>query len=77
MLGYCIMGLLVYSVMISLGEMIAYLPIAGGHITLAARFVDPAFAFALGWNYWVSYIYQHVILAFGAHSFFLYLLYFW
>ena len=32
--------------------MIAYLPIAGGHITLAERFVDPAFSFAMGWNYW-------------------------
>ena len=32
--------------------MIAYLPIAGGHIALAERFVDPGFSFALGWNYW-------------------------
>ena len=32
--------------------MIAYLPIAGGHITLAERFVDRSFSFALGWNYW-------------------------
>jgi amino acid transporter len=32
--------------------MIAFLPIAGGHITLAERFVDPAFSFAMGWNYW-------------------------
>ena len=32
--------------------MIAYLPIPGGHIALAERFVDPAFSFALGWNYW-------------------------
>ena len=32
--------------------MIAYLPIPGGHITLAERFVDPSFSFAMGWNYW-------------------------
>lgn len=37
--------------MISLGEMVAYLPVPGGHIKLADRFVDPAFAFTLGWNY--------------------------
>jgi amino acid transporter len=37
--------------MISLGEMVAYLPLPGGHIMLADRFVDPAFAFTLGWNY--------------------------
>jgi hypothetical protein len=30
---------------ISLGEMISYLPIPGGHIKLAERFVDPAFSF--------------------------------
>jgi L-asparagine transporter-like permease len=37
---------------ISLGEMVAYLPIPGGHIKLAERFVDPAFSFTMGWNYW-------------------------
>lgn len=30
----------------------AYLPIPGGHIKLAERFVDPAFSFTMGWNYW-------------------------
>jgi amino acid permease len=37
---------------VSLGEMVAYLPIAGGHIRLAERFVNPALPFAMGWNYW-------------------------
>ena len=37
--------------MISLGEMISYLPVPGGHITLAERFVDPAWSLTLGWNY--------------------------
>ena len=32
--------------------MIAYLPIPGGHIKLAERFVDPALSFTMGWNYW-------------------------
>lgn len=55
LLGYVIMGTIVFSVMISLGEMIAFLPIAGGHIKLAERFVDPAFSFAMGWNYWYNW----------------------
>jgi len=38
-----------------LGEMIAYLPIPGGHIKLAERFVDPAFSFTMGWNYWYNW----------------------
>lgn len=40
---------------ISLGEMIAYLPIPGGHIKLAERFVDGAFSFTMGWNYWYNW----------------------
>ena len=40
---------------ISLGEMISFLPVSGGHIKLAERFVDPAFSFALGWNYWYNW----------------------
>ncbi|KAI0704873.1 amino acid permease [Cytidiella melzeri] len=55
LLGYSAMGTVTYCVMISLGEMIAYLPIPGGHIALAERFVDPGFAFAMGWNYWYNW----------------------
>lgn len=42
--------------MISLGEMIAFLPIEGGHITLGGRFVNSAMAFTMGWNYWYSWM---------------------
>ncbi|KAF7790736.1 hypothetical protein EIP86_001692 [Pleurotus ostreatoroseus] len=38
LLGYIAVGTMCYTVMISLGEMIAYLPVPGGHITLAERF---------------------------------------
>ncbi|KAF4572738.1 hypothetical protein EYR40_004180 [Pleurotus pulmonarius] len=55
LLGYMAVGSICYSVMISLGEMIAYLPIPGGHIKLAERFVDPAFSFTMGWNYWYNW----------------------
>jgi amino acid transporter len=36
--------------------MVAFLPLPGGHITLAARFVDPAFSFTMGWNYWYNFV---------------------
>ena len=36
--------------------MIAYLPISGGHIKLAERFVDPALSFTMGWNYWYNWM---------------------
>lgn len=55
LLGYSIMGTIVWNVMASLGEMIAHLPIAGGHVTLARRFVDPSLSFTMGWNYWYNW----------------------
>ncbi|KAF8474307.1 amino acid permease/ SLC12A domain-containing protein [Gautieria morchelliformis] len=55
LLGYIVMGTICYSVMISLGEMIAFLPIPGGHIKLGERFVNRAFSFTMGWNYWYNW----------------------
>ncbi|KAH9946675.1 amino acid permease [Amylocystis lapponica] len=55
LLGYIVVGTICYSVMISLGEMIAYLPLPGGHIKMAERFVDPALSFVMGWNYWYNW----------------------
>jgi amino acid permease len=46
--------------MVSLGEMIAYLPLPGGPIMLAERFVDSAWAFTLGWIYCTSYDHHNV-----------------
>jgi len=51
-LAYLIMGILVYFLMMSLGEMATLLPISGSFETYASRFVDPALGFTLGWNYW-------------------------
>ena len=42
------MGSICFAVMVCLGEMVSHLPIAGGHITLAKRFVDPALSFTMG-----------------------------
>lgn len=54
-LGYSIMGAVVWTMMIALGEMGAFLPVSGGFTHYATRFIDPAFGFALGYNYWYSY----------------------
>ena len=35
--------------------MATYLPIPGSFGTYAKRYVDPAFGFALGWNYWFNW----------------------
>ncbi|KDE06473.1 AAT family amino acid transporter [Microbotryum lychnidis-dioicae p1A1 Lamole] len=55
LMGFAAMGSITFGVMVSLGEMIAALPIPGGHISLAQRFVNPAFSFAMGWNYWYNW----------------------
>ena len=55
LLGYAIMGLAVYCMMQSLGEMATELPISGSFEAYAERFVDSSFAFALGWNYWLNW----------------------
>lgn len=54
-LGYSIMGSIVFGVMVTLGEMIAHLPISGGHIMLARRFVSPEMSFTIGWLYWYNW----------------------
>src|ERR1700689_1424470 len=55
MVAYGIMGLAVYCMMQSLGEMATQLPIPGSFEAYAERFIDPSFAFAVGWNYWFSW----------------------
>ncbi|KAK0440399.1 amino acid permease [Desarmillaria tabescens] len=55
LLGYITIGSLCYSVMVSLGEMIAFLPLPGGHIKMADRFVGPALSFTIGWSAWYTW----------------------
>jgi lysine-specific permease len=55
MLAYAVMGLAVFCMMQSLGEMATQLPIAGSFEAYAERFVDPSLGFAFGWNYWFSW----------------------
>ncbi|MDR0195176.1 MAG: amino acid permease [Myroides sp.] len=56
LLAYAMIGLMVYFLMTSLGEMATYLPVSGSFSTYAARFVDPSLGFALGWNYWFNWV---------------------
>ncbi|KAF2859825.1 hypothetical protein K470DRAFT_218378 [Piedraia hortae CBS 480.64] len=55
LIAYAFVGTLVYSVMVSLGEMATYIPISGAFTAYAARFVDPSLGFAMGWIYWFSW----------------------
>ncbi|MFE4429957.1 amino acid permease [Peribacillus butanolivorans] len=55
LVAYLAIGCMVYFLMTSLGEMATLLPTSGSFETYGTRFVDPAFGFTLGWNYWLSW----------------------
>ncbi|WP_198432786.1 amino acid permease, partial [Burkholderia ubonensis] len=55
MIAYMVIGLMVYFLMTSLGEMASFMPVSGSFATYGAKFVDEGFGFALGWNYWYSW----------------------
>lgn len=78
LIGYIIIGIDVYFVTQSLGEMATLFPSTGSFTELAGRFVDPALSFALGWNYWFMWVciedgreFQNILVTFsflGDHS---------
>lgn len=53
--AYIAVGIMVYFLMTSLGELAAYMPESGSFSTYASRFVDPSLGFALGWNFWYNW----------------------
>jgi lysine-specific permease len=55
LLAYALIGVMVYFLMTSLGEMAAFMPSSGSFSTYATKFIDPSLGFALGWNYWYNW----------------------
>lgn len=55
LVSYALIGIMVYFLMTSLGEMAAYLPISGSFEEYANRYIDKSLGFALGWNYWFNW----------------------
>ncbi|KAL7626063.1 Basic amino-acid permease [Parahypoxylon ruwenzoriense] len=51
---YAIVGAIVFVTMLCLGEMAAFVPVAGSFCSFSARYVDDAWGFALTWNYWFN-----------------------
>ncbi|KAF5874922.1 putative amino acid transporter protein [Botrytis fragariae] len=54
LLGYSITGIAIFAMMQCLGEMATWLPLPGAIPQFAARYVDDALGFAVGWNNWYS-----------------------
>ncbi|ORX54384.1 hypothetical protein DM01DRAFT_1287062 [Hesseltinella vesiculosa] len=55
LIAYGLIGIMVFFMMESLGEMATYLPISGSFNNYAGRFIEPALGFALGWNYFYNW----------------------
>ncbi|KAF9552618.1 hypothetical protein CPC08DRAFT_714456 [Agrocybe pediades] len=55
LLSYFVVGLFVYTVVITLGEMSSKYPVSGAFSIFGERFVSPALGFTLGWNYWLQW----------------------
>jgi yeast amino acid transporter len=52
-IGFGVIGVVAFSIMQSLGELSTLYPTGGAFTALAHRIVDPAFGFAVGWNYFI------------------------
>ncbi len=54
LLAYLFGGLILYMVMVCLGELAVYMPVTGSFQTYASRFISPSVGFSLGWMYFVG-----------------------
>lgn len=48
---FLITGVMIFNVVYALGELAVMYPVSGGFYTYSIRFIDPAWGFAMGWNY--------------------------
>ncbi len=53
--AYLLVAVLIYFVIMSLGEMATYLPCSGSFQTYSSLYVSPSFGFSIGWCYWFSW----------------------
>ncbi|KAI1733915.1 amino acid permease/ SLC12A domain-containing protein [Xylaria scruposa] len=51
LIDFIIIGVMMFNVVYALGELAIMYPVSGGFYTYASRFIDPAWGFAIGWNY--------------------------
>lgn len=54
-LAYLVAGLLMYLVMVCLGELSVQMPVSGSFQAHATKYIGPATGFMIGWVYWMSW----------------------
>ena len=56
LIAYGIIGVMLYCTVHALGEMAVLFPVAGSFSAYSTRFLDPAWGFAMGWNYALQWL---------------------
>uniref|UniRef100_A0A060SZX9 ARAD1C04070p n=1 Tax=Blastobotrys adeninivorans TaxID=409370 RepID=A0A060SZX9_BLAAD len=56
LIAYLLVGSMLFCTVQALGELAVRFPISGSFATLSTRFIDPAWGFAMGWNYALQWL---------------------
>lgn len=56
LIAFVLVGVMLYSTVHALGEMAVLFPVAGSFSAFSTRFLDPAWGFAMGWNYALQWL---------------------
>ena len=56
LIAYTLIGAMLYCTVQALGEMAVLFPVAGSFAAYSTRFLDPAWGFAMGWNYAMQWL---------------------
>lgn len=56
LLSFVLTGIMLYCTVHALGEMAVLFPVAGSFSAYSTRFLDPAWGFAMGWNYALQWL---------------------
>ncbi|KAF1987711.1 amino acid permease [Aulographum hederae CBS 113979] len=56
LIAFMLIGIMLYCTVHALGEMAVLFPVAGSFSAYSTRFLDPAWGFAMGWNYALQWL---------------------
>ncbi|KAL8703282.1 MAG: hypothetical protein Q9201_003523 [Fulgogasparrea decipioides] len=56
LIAFSLIGAMLFCTVQALGEMAVLLPVAGSFTAYSTRFLDPAWGFAMGWNYAIQWL---------------------
>ncbi|EEP78051.1 general amino-acid permease GAP1 [Uncinocarpus reesii 1704] len=65
-IAFCLIGIMLYATIHALGELAVMYPVAGAFAHYSTRFLDPAWGFAMGWNYailWLTLLPLEIVAA--------------